>query len=140
MGQRLEPKSARSRQLDRPRPTSTLNGMRNRSGHAPTRRQHTYQLTDMSINPRAGVLRASLRFVWLREPPKLPKHGDRVQFRFELSGAAQFCEQLGGSRRRAGETRPRAVEGQIVAHYQFDPNLGPKEANPTLLFRRLDTG
>ena len=63
MRQLPEPKSARSRQLVRPRTTSTLNDMRNRSGHATTRMQHTYQLTDMSINPRAGVLRASLRLL-----------------------------------------------------------------------------
>jgi hypothetical protein len=29
--------------------------------------QHTYQLTDMSIDPRAGVLHASLRFLMAEE-------------------------------------------------------------------------
>ena len=44
----------------------------NRTAHAPKRWQHIGQLTDMSINPRADVLRLAA-FLLAEEPPERPK-------------------------------------------------------------------
>ena len=58
-----EAKSAILRQLDSTTYHKHPQRLRNRSARATTRKEHTCLLTDMSINPRAGVLRASLRLL-----------------------------------------------------------------------------
>ena len=54
-----------------------------------------------------------------------------MQFRFELSGVAQFCEQVG--RRRVSETRHGLSKVQLSPITSSSRILDPRIANPTLL-------